>query len=80
MIIEIQPCSVQPCSKVFPALPPQWWLIYYKEDNELSFNMIRLPHHKLNLFLQQYGYQANNINALINYGFSDKNIKHKYNL
>ena len=78
MIIEIQPCCVKPCSKVL-SVPPMW-LIYYKEENELHFNMIRLPYHKLKLFLEQYGYETNNISALINYGFSVKNIKHRYKL
>jgi hypothetical protein len=64
---------MQPCSKVF-SVPPLW-LIYYKKDNELNYNMISLPYHKLNIFLEQYGYETNNICALINYGFSVKNIK-----
>jgi len=78
MIIEIQPCCPQPCSKVL-SVPPLW-LIYYKEDNELNYNIIRLPYHKLNLFLEQYGYETNNIYALINYGFSVKNVKQNSNL
>jgi len=79
MIIEIQPCCVQPPYSKVLSVPPMW-LIYYKEDNELHFNIIRLPYHKLNLFLKQYGYETNNIHALINYGFSVKNIKHSYKL
>jgi len=78
MIIEIQPCCPQPCSKVLSVQP--LWYLYYKEDNELNYNIIRLPYHKLNLFLEQYGYETNNIYALINYGFSVKNVKPNSNL
>jgi hypothetical protein len=73
MIIEIQPCCVEPCSRVLSVQP--LWLLYYKEDNELNFNIIRLSYHKLKNFLEQYGYETNNIYELIKLGISIKNVK-----
>lgn len=68
MIIEIQPCCI------LLSTPPLWFL-YYKEDNELNFNMICLPYDKLKLFLEQYGYETNDEYALYQFGISIKNIK-----
>jgi hypothetical protein len=73
MIIEIQPCCVQPCSRVLSVQP--LWILYYKEDNEIQFNIIRLSYHKLKNFLEQYGYETNNIYELIKLGISIKNVK-----
>ena len=73
MIIEIQPC----CMRL--ETPPLWWL-YYKEDNELNFNMICLPYDKLKLFLEHYGYETNDIYALNYFGISIKNMKQNFKL
>ena len=39
MIIEIQPCCVEPCSRVLSVQP--LWLLYYKEDNELDLEKLK---------------------------------------
>ena len=73
MIIEFQPDCI------LLSNPIQWWL-YYKEDNELYFTKIRLTYDKLKLFLEQYGYETNNIHVLNKFGISIKNTIIYYNL
>lgn len=73
MIISFQPYCILLTS------PPQW-LLWYKEDNELYFNKIILTYDKLKLFLEQYGYETNNIHLLSNFGISIKNIKQNFKL
>ena len=73
MIIEIQPC----CMKL--SSPPLWRL-FYKKENELNFNMICLSYDQLKLFLENYGYETNDIYALIHFGISVKNLKQNHEL
>jgi hypothetical protein len=68
MIIQIQP------NNILTSSPPQW-LLYYKEDNELYFNKISLTYTTLKLFLEQYGYETNDIYTLNKFGICIKNIK-----
>jgi len=73
MIIEFQPHMTS------TSIPEQW-KIYYKEENEINFNIIYLTYDKLKLFLEQYGYETNFIELLMNFGVSCKNIKQNSNL
>lgn len=68
MIIEIEPYRVLACN-------PPLWTLYYKDDNEVYFNEIRLTYETLKLFLEKYGYETNNLDLLINFGVETKNIK-----
>lgn len=68
MIIEIEPYRVLACV-------PSLWTLYYKDDNEVYFNEIRLTYETLKLFLEKYGYETNNLDLLINFGIKTKNIK-----
>jgi hypothetical protein len=68
MIIEFQPNRILLSS-------PEQWLIYYKQDNDIYFNEMYLTYDKLKLFLEQYGYETNDIYLLKEFGISVKNIK-----
>ena len=68
LIIEIEP------NRMLASSPPQWW-VYYKTDDELCFHKISLTYDKLKLFLEQYGYETNNINELKKFGIHTDNIK-----
>jgi len=68
MIIEFQPNRILLSS-------PEQWIIYYKQDNDIYFNEMYLTYDKLKLFLEQYGYETNDIYLLKEFGISVKNIK-----
>ena len=68
MIIEIQPCCTE--SSISPL-----WRLYYKKQNELNFNMICLSYYNLKLFLEDFGYETNDIYTLNDLCISVKNIK-----
>ena len=68
MIIDIQPCCTE--SSISPL-----WRLFYKKENELNYNMICLSYYNLKLFLEDYGYETNNIYALNDFAISVKNIK-----
>ena len=68
MIIEIDPY------KFLPSSPPLY-VLYYKEDDEISFHSINVTYTQLKLFLEQYGYETNNIIELKKFGIDVQNIR-----
>lgn len=59
---------------LFCTLPLRWTL-YYKTEDEKYFHEISLSYDKLKLFLEQYGYETNNIEKLKKFGINTDNMK-----
>lgn len=73
MIIEFEP------NRVSMSCPPKWWL-YYKTENEKHFNRISVTYEQLQLFLETYGYETDDILALKKFGIDTKDIKQNIDL
>jgi len=73
MIIEFEP------NMILASYPPQWWL-YYKLKNEHSFKKMSVTYLQLKMFLENYGYETNDILELKKFGIDTTNIKHNRNL
>lgn len=73
MIIEIE---LHKCSA---SIPP-FYSLYYKNEDEICFRVIRLDKYTLVNFLEMYGYETNDIERLIMFGVNTENIKCNKNL
>lgn len=87
LIIEFQSADWDPrygCAShqsfnyYYPSQP--FYFLYYKQEDEKEFKQILVSTPQLKLFLEQYGYETNDIHTLVHLGLSNPNIKLNKNL
>ena len=54
--------------------------LYYKTENEPPFNKILVTYPQLKLFLETFGFEANNLFELNKFGIDTTHMKHNQNL
>ena len=69
MIIEFEP------NKMLLSYPPTY-ILYYKTEYELGWNIIHITYENLQLFLERYGYESTDILLLHKFGINTKRIKY----
>lgn len=87
LIIEFQSVNYNPLQGdglgqilkyYYPSQP--FYLLYYKQEDEKEYKQILVSTPQLKLFLEEYGYQTNDIHTLVHLGLSSPNMKLNKNL
>lgn len=70
--------SHQSFNYYYPSQP--FYFLYYKQEDEKEYKQILVSTRQLKLFLEQCGYETNDIHTLVHLGLSSPNIKLNNNL